>query len=64
MDKFEPDFEQIRQDALSSMNLPNDSCGKMAYTVAQGASFVVAQMLADYHKQLTAYLATVCQKHG
>ncbi len=57
---FRPDFEKIRKEAVSDMvkslpvKTPNDR--KMAETLVQSASIVAANMLSEYHRQLTDYL--------
>lgn len=56
MEKFEPDFEKIRREALGAIEFPNTPDGKITDSIFKGASFVVARMLSDYHKQLMAHL--------
>ncbi len=57
---FQPDFEKIRQNAISgmldSMAFRNPNDRKMAETLVQSASIVASNMLAEYHEQLMNYL--------
>lgn len=57
---FNPDFEQIRKQAISqmiaSMPIKTENDRKMAETLAQPASIVASNMLAEYHRQLMEQL--------
>ena len=57
---FQPDFERIRQKAISDMldhmPLKNSNDRKMAEVLAQSASIVASNMLAEYHRQLMDYM--------
>lgn len=57
---FQPDFEQIRKQAIdrmvAGMPIRTASDRNMAETLAQSASIVASNMLAEYHRQLMRHL--------
>ena len=57
---FQPDFEAIRQKAISEMlenkAFKSSNDRKMAEVLAQSASIVAANMLSEYHRELMEYL--------
>ena len=60
---FNPDFEQIRKQAIdqmtSSMPVKTANDRKMVETLAQSASIVASNMLAEYHRQLMRHLGEI-----
>ena len=57
---FQPDFEEIRNKAISDMldnrAFRNQNDKKMTEVFAQSASIVASNMIAEYHRQLMDYI--------